>query len=57
MLATKVITTLIESVSYEAKERCFEISLDNGSRLLVPVDLLVMELMGRRAIKSSTKAD
>lgn len=44
MLATKAITTLIESVSYESEGRCFEISLDNGSRLLVPVDLLVMEL-------------
>ena len=55
MLATKVITTLIESVSYEAKERCFEISLDNGSRLLVPVDLLVMELWEDGQLKAAPK--
>lgn len=44
MLATKTITTLIETVSYEANERCFKVSLDNGSRLSVPIDLLRMEL-------------
>lgn len=44
MRVTKFITTLIKDVSYEAEERCFRILLDNGSKLLVPVDLLVMEL-------------
>ena len=44
MLATKPITTLIEAVRYEAEGRCFKISLNNGSRILVPVDLLRMEL-------------
>ncbi len=44
MLATRRITTLIEAVRYEADRRCFELLLDNGASLLVPVDLLVMEL-------------
>lgn len=55
MLATKPITTLIEAVSYEAKGRCFEISLDNGSRLLVPVDLLVMELWEDGQLKAAPR--
>jgi len=55
MLATKPITTLIESVRYEAKGRCFEISLDNGSKLLVPVDLLVMELWEDGQLKAVPK--
>jgi hypothetical protein len=55
MLATKPITTLIEAVNYEAKGRRFEISLDNGSRLLVPVDLLVMELWEDGQLKTAPR--
>ena len=44
MLATKPITTLIEAVSYEAEGRRFKVLLDNNASLLVPVELLVMEL-------------
>jgi len=55
MLATKPIATLIEAVSYEAKGRSFEISLDNGSRLLVPVDLLVMELWEDGQLKAAPR--
>ena len=55
MLATKPITTLIESVSYEAEGRCFEISLDNGASLLVPIDLLVMELWEDGQLKAAPR--
>ena len=55
MLTTKPITTLIEAVSYEAKGRCFEISLDNGARLLVPVDLLKMELWEEGQLKTAPR--
>ncbi|MFK8184489.1 MAG: hypothetical protein AB8B99_14035 [Phormidesmis sp.] len=53
MLATKPITTLIETVSYEAEERCFRISLDNGASLLVPVNLLKMELWEDGQLKTA----
>ena len=52
MLVTRPITTLVKAVNYEAAGRRFEISLNNGARLLLPVDLLVMELF-----KGSVKAD
>lgn len=55
MLATEPITTLIEAVSYEAKGRRFRVSLDNSASLLVPVDLLVMELWEDGQIKSAPK--
>lgn len=55
MLATKPLTTLIEAVSYEAEGRCFKVSLDNGSKLLVPVNLLVMELWEDRQLKAAPK--
>jgi hypothetical protein len=55
MLATKPITALIEAVSHEAEGRCFEISLDNGARLLVPVDLLKMELWEDGQLKAAPR--
>ena len=55
MLATKPLTTLIEAVSYDAQERCFEISLDNGARLRVPVDLLKMELWEDGQLKAAPR--
>ena len=55
MLETKPITTLIESVSYKAEGRYFEIVLDNGAKLLVPVDLLVMELWENGQLKAAPR--
>lgn len=55
MLATKPITTLIETVSYEAEGQCFEISLNNGARLLVPVALLRMELWENGQLKAAPR--
>lgn len=55
MLATKPITTLIETVSYKAEGRCFEISLDNGASLVVPVDLLKMELWEDGQLKTAPR--
>ncbi len=55
MLATKPITTLIESVGYESDGRCFEIVLDNGSKLSVPVDLLRMELWEDGQLKAAPR--
>jgi hypothetical protein len=55
MLATRPITTLIESVSYEAEDRCFRIALNNGSRLSVPVDLLSMELWENGQLKAAPR--
>ncbi|MEO1396764.1 MAG: hypothetical protein AAFV90_28100 [Cyanobacteria bacterium J06634_5] len=55
MLATKPITTLIEAVNYEPEGRCFRISLDNGASLLVPVDLLVMELWEDGQLKAAPR--
>jgi hypothetical protein len=55
MLVAKPITTLIKAVSYESKGRRFEISLDNGSKLLVPVDLLVMELWEDGQLKTAPR--
>ena len=55
MLATEPITTLIEAVRYEAARRCFEIALDNGAQLRVPVDLLVMELWEEGEIKAAPR--
>jgi hypothetical protein len=55
MLATKSITTLIEAVRYEAEGRCFEISLDNGARLLVPVNLLKMALWEDGQLKAAPR--
>lgn len=55
MLATKPITTLIEAVSYEAEGRRFRVSLDNNASLLVPVDLLAMELWEDGQLKSAPK--
>jgi len=55
MLATKPITTLIEAVSYEAEGQRFEISLDNGASLSVPVDLLKIELWEDGQIKAAPR--
>ena len=55
MLTTKPTTTLIETVRYKAEGRCFDISLNNGFRLLVPVDLLVMELWEDGQLKAAPK--
>lgn len=55
MLATKPVTTLIESVSYEAENRCFVVSLDNGASLCVPIDLLVMELWENGQLKAAPR--
>ena len=55
MLATRPITTLIKTVSYEAEGRYFEILLNNGARLLVPVDLLAMELWEDGQIKAAPR--
>lgn len=55
MLATKPITTLIEAARYEAEERCFEILLDNGAKLLVPVDLLAIELWEDGRLKTAPR--
>ena len=55
MLATKPITTLIEAVSYDAEGRRFEISLNNGARLFVPVDLLTMELWEDGQLKAAPR--
>lgn len=53
MLATKPITTLIETVSYEAEGRCFAVCLSNGSELRVPVDLLTMEVWEDGQLKTA----
>jgi hypothetical protein len=55
MLATKSITTLIEAVRYETEGRCFEISLDNGARLLVPVNLPKMALWEDGQLKAAPR--
>ena len=55
MLATKAITTQIESVSYEAESRSFEIALSNGSALRVPVELLPMELWEEGQLKTAPR--
>ena len=55
MLATQPITALIKVVSYEAEGRCFKVSLNNGARLLVPVDLLVMELWEDGQLKAAPR--
>ena len=55
MLATKPIRTLIETVSYEAKRRCFQLSLNNGASLSVPIDLLAMELWENGQLKAAPR--
>ena len=55
MLATKPVTTLIKAVSYDAQERCFEVSLNNGAWLRVPVSLLKMELWEDGQLKAAPR--
>lgn len=55
MFATKPITTLIETVSYEAAGRCFAVSLSNGCELRVPVDLLTMEVWEDGQLKTAPR--
>lgn len=55
MATARPITTLIEDVHYKGEGRCFEVSLNNGSRLLVPVDLLKMELWEDGQLKAAPR--